>query len=527
MNNIPTLTCIESRIENSHLVYSQFRLGPFEPGQALTVANSLRRTLLSQIKGWAIVAVEIDGVSHEYESLRGIREPVLDVLLNLKQIILRSKELTSIQLNASTHNFQTEASVNAYPIDITDNNAFKKYSPQSKTILNETVFNQRTSFAPQMGFLEITGPCIVRAKDLNLPPNLQCVDPNQYIATLSYNGKLKLRFLICQGKNYLVQTALSSKYFSQFFKKKKSIKPIPAINSSVEDNYLPLKVTPLIRKKSINPITEITENNTSTNRHSSFLNISNTKEKTGTNTHIPVMDTYQNNGFQLVEEDGTNNGNGASIKSITEINSTTQQDTPNETELGNSSQTDKDKENTRLNGTNDETENLDSTIASKEGKKKKPPIVVNTSAYFSKILTLDSQFTPISRVNYMIEKSEKINESQTFYETIFLEIWTNGSIQPKQTIYLAIQEVLKLFAPFRSTLAQKNRIQKSKFAKELDIANLELTLSTFTILKKMNIHTLQDLEFFYNQLLIKYKQENTLLNTVQKEVFNELKHVFN
>jgi DNA-directed RNA polymerase alpha subunit len=66
--------------------YGRFELGPFAPGQGLTVANSLRRSLLSQLTGTAIPLVEISGASHEYETLTGVRESVLDIL-NIKQII--------------------------------------------------------------------------------------------------------------------------------------------------------------------------------------------------------------------------------------------------------------------------------------------------------------------------------------------------------------------------------------------------------------------------------------------------------
>ena len=84
------LTCIESRIENNTTFYGRFQLGPFDGGQGLTIANALRRVLLSELSGLAIVAVDIQGVTHEYSYLKGIRESILDILLNLKQIVLTS-----------------------------------------------------------------------------------------------------------------------------------------------------------------------------------------------------------------------------------------------------------------------------------------------------------------------------------------------------------------------------------------------------------------------------------------------------
>jgi DNA-directed RNA polymerase subunit alpha len=56
----------------------------------ITIANTLRRTLLSEIYGLGIVSVEIDGASHEYSSLPGVRDSILDILLNLKEIILKN-----------------------------------------------------------------------------------------------------------------------------------------------------------------------------------------------------------------------------------------------------------------------------------------------------------------------------------------------------------------------------------------------------------------------------------------------------
>ena len=85
------LSCIESRVENNTSFYGRFQLGPFELGQGLTVGNALRRTLLSELRGLAITAVEIQGASHEYSALLGVRESVLDILLNLKQVVLTSE----------------------------------------------------------------------------------------------------------------------------------------------------------------------------------------------------------------------------------------------------------------------------------------------------------------------------------------------------------------------------------------------------------------------------------------------------
>lgn len=146
------LSCKESRIENNRSFYGCFYLGPFEPSQSITIANTLRRTLLSEIYGLAIVSVEIEGASHEYSSLPGVHESVLDILLNIKEIVLK------------------------------------------KTIKN---------FTPQIGYLRTRGPGVVTASHLRLPPFIQCVDPDQYIATLSHNGFLNIKFIIQYGNKWL------------------------------------------------------------------------------------------------------------------------------------------------------------------------------------------------------------------------------------------------------------------------------------------------------------------------------------
>nr|QIZ74068.1 alpha subunit of RNA polymerase [Stigeoclonium sp. FACHB-2430] len=149
------VSCRESIMENKKSFYGRFYIGPLEVGQGITLANALRRALLSELNGLAITTVEIEGVSHEYSTLMGVRESVLDILLNLKQIVLKSKK------------------------------------PVKRA---------------QTAYIYCQGPGVIRAADIILPSSIQCVDPEQYIATLSSDGILKMKVIIRQGKNYLVQT---------------------------------------------------------------------------------------------------------------------------------------------------------------------------------------------------------------------------------------------------------------------------------------------------------------------------------
>jgi DNA-directed RNA polymerase subunit alpha len=186
------LSCKEIRIEptSPKSYYGCFYLGTFKNGQALTVANALRRTLLSEISGLAITGVKIEGVLHEYATLAGTRETVLDILLNLKEIVL--KKTTSQPLKKS-----------------------------------------------QVAYLQTRGPGPVRAFDLKLPPTLQIVDPEQYIATLSGDGRLNLSLIIEEGKEFMnfKKTSFIASIDEQNVTKDKFL-PIEAVFSPIKKvNY--------------------------------------------------------------------------------------------------------------------------------------------------------------------------------------------------------------------------------------------------------------------------------------------------
>ena len=146
------LSCLESRSEGNGSIYGRFLLGPFKVGQGTTVATALRRTLLSELQGIAISAVEIKGATHQYSSIAGVRESTLDIVLNLKQIVLTGDVRNGL---------------------------------------------------PAVGYLAVQGPKAARARDLKLPNGIRCVDGDQYIASVSANGSLTMKFVISAGKNYV------------------------------------------------------------------------------------------------------------------------------------------------------------------------------------------------------------------------------------------------------------------------------------------------------------------------------------
>jgi DNA-directed RNA polymerase subunit alpha len=131
--------CVDTKTDKDQSQISRFVIEPLERGQGTTLGNALRRVLLSNLEGASVTAVRIAGVSHEFATVPGVREDVLDILLNMKKIVLKS------------------------------------YSSQ-----------------PQIGRLLVQGPMTVTAEHFELPSDVELVDPSQYIATLSPNSTLEM-----------------------------------------------------------------------------------------------------------------------------------------------------------------------------------------------------------------------------------------------------------------------------------------------------------------------------------------------
>lgn len=122
---------------------------PLEKGYALTIGNSLRRILLSSIQGAAITAIQIDGVLHEFSSIKGVREDVTDIVLNLK----------------------------ALPLKI-------------------------MSDGPKKLILDVTGPGEIKAKDINPNPEVTILNPDLVICHLDENTKFHMELIANTGKGY-------------------------------------------------------------------------------------------------------------------------------------------------------------------------------------------------------------------------------------------------------------------------------------------------------------------------------------
>nr|YP_010198463.1 RNA polymerase subunit alpha [Gracilaria pachydermatica]UAD86879.1 RNA polymerase subunit alpha [Gracilaria pachydermatica] len=187
------IECIESKIENNRQQYGRFILEPLNKGQGITLGNSLRRTILSDLKGAAIVAVRIAGINHEFSTITGVREDVLEILLNLKEVVLKSYSDT-----------------------------------------------------PQIGRIRVQGPAIITTGLFELPPEIQIIDPQQYIATICNNTIFEMEFRVEKGSGYKLVSKGFDKKSIDFLQIDAIFMPATKFNYIVEEK----KISPtLIQEK--------------------------------------------------------------------------------------------------------------------------------------------------------------------------------------------------------------------------------------------------------------------------------------
>ena len=104
---------ITEYVENKN--YGKFELEPLERGFGTTLGNALRRIMLSSMPGSAIVAVKIDGVMHEFQTMEGIVEDVTTIILNLKNVVVKnnSQEVQVLKLYSDKEGVVTAADIEA------------------------------------------------------------------------------------------------------------------------------------------------------------------------------------------------------------------------------------------------------------------------------------------------------------------------------------------------------------------------------------------------------------------------------
>ena len=124
-----------------------FAIEPLHSGYGMTLGNSLRRVILSSLGGAAVTAVKIDSVAHEFSTIEGVKEDVVEIILNLKKL------------------------------------RFRVYSEE-----------------PQFIFLSASGKGEVKASDIIVSEQVQVLNPDQIIATIGKGGKLRAEIQVARGR---------------------------------------------------------------------------------------------------------------------------------------------------------------------------------------------------------------------------------------------------------------------------------------------------------------------------------------
>jgi len=130
--------------------YGRFVIEPLERGFGTTLGNALRRTLLSLLQGAAVTAIKIEGVLHEMSTIPGVVEDVTDVVLNVKQIVVR-----------------------------------------------------HLGDDPKWLRIEKEGPGVVTAADIQTDPEIEIINPDLHLMTLDENAKIRMELLVGIGRSYV------------------------------------------------------------------------------------------------------------------------------------------------------------------------------------------------------------------------------------------------------------------------------------------------------------------------------------
>ena len=83
------IKCINTTTDSDGSQYGKFVIEPLERGFGITIGNSLRRVLISSLEGAAVTSMRIEGITHEYTSIPGVVEDVIDIMLNMKGLVFK------------------------------------------------------------------------------------------------------------------------------------------------------------------------------------------------------------------------------------------------------------------------------------------------------------------------------------------------------------------------------------------------------------------------------------------------------
>jgi DNA-directed RNA polymerase subunit alpha len=176
----------KSSVEESGKLTGHFLLQSLEAGQGLTIGNALRRVLLSNLEGTAITGIKIPGVAHEFSTIPNVREDVLEIFLNLKQIVLKSEKQT-----------------------------------------------------PIFGTVTIEGPGVITASSIKFDDeDIEIVNPNQYIASFSGEDTLTFDVKVEKGIGYQFAEQANSNDNIDFLSIDAVFMPVLKVNYKINNVYL-------------------------------------------------------------------------------------------------------------------------------------------------------------------------------------------------------------------------------------------------------------------------------------------------
>ena len=178
------IKCLKSEKIESGVMYGQFLINSLKPGQGITVGNLLRRILLNDLGGTTITAVRIAGVRDEFSIVPGVREDILEILLNLKGIIFKNN-------------------------------------------IKESSF----------GRLKMKGPVVITADSIEVPSNIEIINPNHYIATISTSSVLEIEFKFEYGTGYKLAGQTFCDKSEDFLQIDAVFMPIQKVDFKVENIY--------------------------------------------------------------------------------------------------------------------------------------------------------------------------------------------------------------------------------------------------------------------------------------------------
>ena len=184
MINNNLIKSLKSDKIESGACHGQFLINSLKSGQGITIGNQLRRVLLNDLGGMAITAIRIAGVSHEFSTIPGVREDILEILLNLKGVVLRSD-----------------------------------------------------TKSPQFGRLKIQGPIVVTADLIQLPTNLEFINPNHYLMTVSTANVIEIEFKFDYGTGYTLASHTFSEEDENFLQLDTVFMPVQKVDFKIENVY--------------------------------------------------------------------------------------------------------------------------------------------------------------------------------------------------------------------------------------------------------------------------------------------------